>query len=72
MNIGQVLSWNYNVYFISNIECNLTEVKGFRFNDLSSISPILYDRHVELIWLSNITQVRVVNCGEIHSIPHIL
>ena len=62
LNIGQGLYWNYNVYFIPNVECILAEVKGFRFNDLSSVSPILYGRHVELIWLSNVTQVRVVNC----------
>jgi len=59
LNIGQVLYWNYNICFISNVECNLAEVKGFRFN-------------VELIWLSNIAQVSVVNCSEIHSIPRIL
>lgn len=67
---------NYNgiIMYISfrNVECILTEVKGFRVNDLSSVSPIMYGRHVELIWLSNITQVRVVNCSVIRSIPRIL
>jgi hypothetical protein len=57
LNIGQVFYWNYNVCFISNVECNLTEVKGFRFNDLSSVIPVLYGRHVALIWLSNVTQL---------------
>jgi hypothetical protein len=37
-----------------------------------SISPILYCRHLELICLSNIPQVRVVTCSEIYNILHVL